>query len=623
MSRFSVWRSFCAKLSESNVRIKMMASKEILKNPSEITAELVKISENNLVGLTNGVNKGTSFEIKKEHVVNHVGHQQNDSVNSQTVKKILSENSDEQAKILNENKIFVESSKGKFLALVFFGRDFFSRVTFFLDDPNRSHKKKKKDRDRDRDGKILEINSYLKTNLCDLPGKKEKPAENREKSKKSKKDKKDREKKHKDEKRKEAIKDQQPVVSSTTQTLPQVAFPPQQQVVLISTSKEEVITSTKIEVISSPKIEEISVAEAAPPEIFSPKEEVVSTVKEDIIVVPEEKKPEIPIKEEIQEIIPMKEKEKPSIDEPSAKKIKIEVIRKTEKTREDVTRMLNFTGALEPPCPPCDLKSSVESLSLSSTTNSTPASSRKNSEDVKRTSDDTKKKLLSVPEKRGDSRTSSSDSHRSKNHKSSSSHHKSSHSHSSSSSSHKHSSSSSSSRDCSKCYKRSKIRRKSVGTQCQDHKLVTEPTKVPIINRNQNCQPGLEHLKYGRFFRVETHCNGGASVVHLYQDEIDSLNPEEMDEMVNEFFSLTFAEDENGYAQHVMGIVHDAAAYLPDMLEHLAENYSTLTVKAGVLGRNSDIETCTVSQYNEQVRRVLYFLSVTDFIVLGILVLFF
>lgn len=122
---------------------------------------------------------------------------------------------------------------------------------------------------------------------------------------------------------------------------------------------------------------------------------------------------------------------------------------------------------------------------------------------------------------------------------------------------------------------------------------------------------------------METHCNGGASVVHLYQDEIDSLNPEEMDEMVNEFFSLTFAEDENGYAQHVMGIVHDAAAYLPDMLEHLAENYSTLTVKAGVLGRNSDIETCTVSQYNEQVRRVLYFLSVTDFIVLGILVLFF
>lgn len=100
---------------------------------------------------------------------------------------------------------------------------------------------------------------------------------------------------------------------------------------------------------------------------------------------------------------------------------------------------------------------------------------------------------------------------------------------------------------------------------------------------------------------METHCNGGASVVHLYQDEIDSLNPEEMDELVNEFFDLSFAEDENGYAQHVMGIVHDAAAYLPDMLEHMAENYSTLTVKAGVLGRNSDIETCTVSQYNEQV----------------------
>lgn len=64
---------------------------------------------------------------------------------------------------------------------------------------------------------------------------------------------------------------------------------------------------------------------------------------------------------------------------------------------------------------------------------------------------------------------------------------------------------------------------------------------------------------------------------------------------------MVFGEDENGNAHHVMGIVHNAAAYLPDLLDYMANNYSTLTVKNGVLGRNSDIETTTMVQYKDQV----------------------
>lgn len=121
---------------------------------------------------------------------------------------------------------------------------------------------------------------------------------------------------------------------------------------------------------------------------------------------------------------------------------------------------------------------------------------------------------------------------------------------------------------------------------------------------NRKAPAGLENLKYGHLIQVEQYPNGGASVVHLYQHEIDALPPDEMQQLVDEFFSVCFAEDENGYAHHVMGIVHDAARYIPDLLEHMAENYSTLTVKAGVLGRNSDIETCTMAQYNEQVSKL-------------------
>lgn len=185
------------------------------------------------------------------------------------------------------------------------------------------------------------------------------------------------------------------------------------------------------------------------------------------------------------------------------------------------------------------------------------------------------------------------------------------HSKSSSKSSSRRSSTSSSNRECSRCYKRAKIKRTNIGVQCQrsaESLKNMAPSATPLkITQLSNCNvpmdEALSQFKYARFFHVEVHSNGGASVVHMYQNEIDTLPPEELDDLVDEYFKLTFSEDENGFAHHVMGIVHDAAAYLPDLLEHMADNYSTLTVKAGVLGRNSDIETSTLSQYYEQVAK--------------------
>ncbi|XP_021915148.1 uncharacterized protein LOC110827618 isoform X2 [Zootermopsis nevadensis] len=185
-----------------------------------------------------------------------------------------------------------------------------------------------------------------------------------------------------------------------------------------------------------------------------------------------------------------------------------------------------------------------------------------------------------------------------------------------------HSSSSDRKHHCSRCYKRSKIKRASIGVQCRRDKTIDKYVKyscpdstvfgvgLKIDYQTKHfslprplplTQPGLEQLKYGRFIRIETYANGGATVVHMYQDEIDCLSNEEMEELAQEYFKVVFGEDENGYAHHVMGIVHDAAAYLPDLLEHMAENYPSLTVKNGVLGRNSDIETTTMKQYRDQV----------------------
>lgn len=125
-------------------------------------------------------------------------------------------------------------------------------------------------------------------------------------------------------------------------------------------------------------------------------------------------------------------------------------------------------------------------------------------------------------------------------------------SHSSSSSDRKH--------HCSRCYKRSKIKRASIGVQCRRDKTIDKyvkygsadsttlgtglkidyqtkhfslPRPLPYI------RPGLEQLKYGRFIRIETYANGGATVVHIYQDEIDCLNKEEMEELAQEYFKVS------------------------------------------------------------------------------------
>ncbi|XP_055710673.1 lysine-specific demethylase RSBN1L isoform X2 [Phlebotomus papatasi] len=280
---------------------------------------------------------------------------------------------------------------------------------------------------------------------------------------------------------------------------------------------------------------------------------------------------------------------------------------KPEKTREDVARVLVFDTE-DKVVQVKEEKMAIEEQQQQETKLESPVRNgdtavngvEKEAENVAKSSQTSSRSDST----RNHSSSSSSSSHRH--------HHKSS---SSSSSSHKSSRS-----DCSKCYRRSKVKKVNVGIQCRAHKA-TESTatatttapetpnaassqKISTANRDANCNRNeYAHLKYGKYFRRETHPNGGASVVHMYQDEIDALSPSRMTELVDEFFSVVFSEDENGFAHNVMGIVHDAAAYLPDLLEHMAENYASLTVKAGVLGRNSDIETSTMLQYHEQVAK--------------------
>ncbi|KAG5677605.1 hypothetical protein PVAND_007349 [Polypedilum vanderplanki] len=313
--------------------------------------------------------------------------------------------------------------------------------------------------------------------------------------------------------------------------------------------------------------------------------------------------------------------------------IKIDYLKpvKNEKNREDVSRVLDFNnkqvnGVKQEPA---ENVVSVNNNKVNGIETQIKVEKVESVEEkppkITATVDANKKPIFETPvkieikkETGSSSKHSSSGSKSSSNHhnSSSSSHHKSSssshHKSSSHSSSHK---SSRSSRECSRCYRRSKIKKTNIGIQVRppqdilppkppSRKLEFEASHRVGVNRQPvKIDTNLSYLKYGRFYHIEVHPNGGASVVHMYQDELNTLNSEELNELVDEFFTLVFNEDENGYAYHVMGIVHDAGRYLPDFLEHMAENYSNLTVKAGVIGRNNDIETCTMLQYRENVMK--------------------
>ncbi|KAH3881396.1 uncharacterized protein LOC127880228 [Dreissena polymorpha] len=112
----------------------------------------------------------------------------------------------------------------------------------------------------------------------------------------------------------------------------------------------------------------------------------------------------------------------------------------------------------------------------------------------------------------------------------------------------------------------------------------------------------LDKCKFKSLFHVEQYSNGGGLVCHAYQEEINKLSDTEKSEFAREFLDFVYGEPTTGVANCVMGIVHEALAEMPDLVELLADKYPHLTIKAGVLGK-SDIETMSMEKYREQLHK--------------------
>lgn len=111
-------------------------------------------------------------------------------------------------------------------------------------------------------------------------------------------------------------------------------------------------------------------------------------------------------------------------------------------------------------------------------------------------------------------------------------------------------------RYCSRCHKRKGIKRASIGVQCKRDrhvlsslnsfsKSVNENLRLNLQTKNYKMLNNpvtkkelLEGLKYKKFIHIETYPNGGASVVHMFQDEIGTLTNEQMQELAQEYFKV-------------------------------------------------------------------------------------
>ena len=125
-------------------------------------------------------------------------------------------------------------------------------------------------------------------------------------------------------------------------------------------------------------------------------------------------------------------------------------------------------------------------------------------------------------------------------------------------------------------------------------------SRMDLDHRARLYMKSASDSEFGHLIHVETHPNGGASVVHCYQDELKHLQPDKLKQFVKEYFDIVYGEREEGVPNHVMGIVHGSATYLPDLIEYFAINHPNLTVKSEVLGK-VEIETTSMEKYTESV----------------------
>lgn len=104
-----------------------------------------------------------------------------------------------------------------------------------------------------------------------------------------------------------------------------------------------------------------------------------------------------------------------------------------------------------------------------------------------------------------------------------------------------------------------------------------------------------------RFIHIMKHSNGGATLVHMDEEEYKHLSDRHVEQLADLFLQEVFREEPKGVASHVMGVVHNAARHLPELVTYFEEAHPNVIVKMGHL-RKSEIETTNFAGFASKVR---------------------
>ena len=98
---------------------------------------------------------------------------------------------------------------------------------------------------------------------------------------------------------------------------------------------------------------------------------------------------------------------------------------------------------------------------------------------------------------------------------------------------------------------------------------------------------------------TEEHPNGGASLIRTYYNEFLRLSHENAHLFVNYFFNLVYGEM-NQRAKYSIGVLHDGARYLPDLVEYFSLTYPKMTVKTSNIINSKEVLTTTMGEYRNR-----------------------
>ncbi|UJR36636.1 hypothetical protein I4U23_029355 [Adineta vaga] len=128
----------------------------------------------------------------------------------------------------------------------------------------------------------------------------------------------------------------------------------------------------------------------------------------------------------------------------------------------------------------------------------------------------------------------------------------------------------------------------------QQQRLSSPYMEFSLTNSNNDRLQIFQNL-----IHTEEHPNGGASLIRIYYNEFLHLSDENVSLFANYFFNMVYGEI-NQRAKFSIGVLHDGARYLPDLVDYFSLSYPKMIVKTSNLINSKEVITTTMGEYRNR-----------------------